>query len=410
MVKRLRAGRFPCAAQGSVRSRWRIRPVARRRTSGEAVVAVAGAEAKGALSVHMDFAALRRQASWWRFPQRTPNLSWKATIVPSPTSARCAEHDSDTDNTRIAVEKIHWRWRERKPTEAVQRVAIALFCLRLSLAHAPAKGTDKGNVEGLVGYARRNFMVPVPRVASWDVLNQHLLEQCLQRRGKKVHGEKETIAERLKRDQEKLLPLPATPHEACDKRTTRASSQALVRYETNDYSVPVAYGHRQVLVKAFVWEVVISVASEVIARHGRSYQREEMIFNPLHYLALLEQKTNALDQAAPLQNWPLPEEFDELRRMDGKPGSCETRARASSCRCCDCWKHFPRGRSDGWAVQQALSASRHRLRCGETSAGPVRHRATSAEAGSGELIRTSARGGSSPDSRRRLPGSVGGVL
>jgi hypothetical protein len=56
--------------------------------------------------------------------------------------------------------------------------------------------------------------------------------------------------------------------------------------------VPVEYGHRQVLVKAFVWEVVISCSSEVIARHPRSYSREEMIFNPLHYLALLEQKTS----------------------------------------------------------------------------------------------------------------------
>jgi hypothetical protein len=88
-----------------------------------------------------------------------------------------------------------------------------------------------------------------------------------------------------------------------------------VRYETNDYSVPVEYGHRQVLVKAFVWEVVIGCSSEVIARHSRSYGREEMIFNPLHYLALLEQKTNALDQAAPLQGLQLPEEFIELRRQ-----------------------------------------------------------------------------------------------
>ena len=53
----------------------------------------------------------------------------------------------------------------------------------------------------------------------------------------------------------------------------------------------------------------------MIARHPRSYDREEMIFNPLHYLALLEQKTNALDQAAPLQGWSLPEEFLELRRQ-----------------------------------------------------------------------------------------------
>jgi hypothetical protein len=70
-----------------------------------------------------------------------------------------------------------------------------------------------------------------------------------------------------------------------------------------------------VLLKAFVWEVVIARGSEVIARHRRSYGREEMIFDPLHYLALLEQKTNASDQAAPLEGWELPAEFVELRRQ-----------------------------------------------------------------------------------------------
>ena len=216
------------------------------------------------------------------------------------------------DNTRIAVKEIAGDG-ERRPTEAFSGLqSHYLFQTKFG---RPGKGNDKGNVEGLVGYARRNFLVPVPRVASWQELNAHLREECMKRRQRKLWGHSETIAERFERDREKLLPLPPAPLEACEKRTTRASSQALVRYETNDYSVPTEYGHRQVLVKAFVWEVVISCASEVIARHPRSYGREEMIFNPLHYLALLEQKTNALDQAAPLQGWRLPEEFTELRRQ-----------------------------------------------------------------------------------------------
>jgi transposase len=216
------------------------------------------------------------------------------------------------DNTRIAVKEITGDG-ERKRTEAFSGLqSHYLFAARFG---RPGKGNDKGNVEGLVGYARRNFMVPVPRAASWEELNAQLLEECRRRRERKLWGHQETIAERFGRDREQLLPLPPAPLEACQKRTTRASSQALVRYETNDYSVPVEYGHRQVLVKAFVWEVVISCSSEVIARHPRSYDREGMIFNPLHYLALLEQKTNALDQAAPLQGWQLPEEFLELRRQ-----------------------------------------------------------------------------------------------
>lgn len=216
------------------------------------------------------------------------------------------------DNTRLAVAQITGDG-ERRPTEAFSELqSHNLFAAKFG---RPGKGNDKGNVEGLVGYARRNFMVPVPRAATWEELNGDLREACQKRREQRLWGNKETIAARFERDREKLLPLPPVPLEACQKRTTRASSQALVRYETNDYSVPVAYGHRPVLVKAFVWEVVICAGSEVIARHPRSYDREEMIFNPLHYLALLEQKTNALDQAAPLQGWPLPEEFLELRRQ-----------------------------------------------------------------------------------------------
>lgn len=216
------------------------------------------------------------------------------------------------DNTKIAVKEITGDG-ERKPTEAFSGLqSHYLFAARFG---RPGKGNDKGNVEGLVGYARRNFMVPVPRVRSWEELNAGLLEQCRKRREQKLWGHQETIGERFERDRAKLLPLPVAAYEACDKRSTGASSQALVRYETNDYSVPVEYGHRQVLVKAFVWEVVIAFGSEVIARHARSYGREEMIFDPLHYLRLLEQKTNALDQAAPLQGWQLPEEFSELRRQ-----------------------------------------------------------------------------------------------
>jgi hypothetical protein len=146
-------------------------------------------------------------------------------------------------------------------------------------------------------------------------LNGHLLEECRKRRERKLWGHQETIAQRFEHDREKLLPLPAAPYEACQKRTTRASSQALVRHDTNDYSVPTEYGHRDVLVKGYVHEVVIVCGSKVIARHRRSYQREDMVFDPLHYLALLEQKTRGLDQAAPLAGWELPECFARLRRL-----------------------------------------------------------------------------------------------
>lgn len=158
-------------------------------------------------------------------------------------------------------------------------------------------------------------MVPIPRVSSWQELNAHLEQQCRKRCERRLRGHSETIGERFERDRAALLPLPAAPYEACEKISARVSSMSLVRYRSNDYSVPTEYGHRQVWVKGYVHEVVIACASEVIARHLRSYEREVVIFDPLHYLALLEQKTRALDQAAPLAGWQLPECFAELRRL-----------------------------------------------------------------------------------------------
>jgi hypothetical protein len=61
--------------------------------------------------------------------------------------------------------------------------------------------------------------------------------------------------------------------------------------------------------------VVIGCRGEIIARHPRSWEREDVVFDPVHYLSLIEQKINALDQAAPLQGWNLPEEFATLRRL-----------------------------------------------------------------------------------------------
>ena len=119
----------------------------------------------------------------------------------------------------------------------------------------------------------------------------------------------------MERDLDALLPLPTTHYDASDRHVSRVSSLSLVRYRTNDYSVPVAYGHREVLVRGYVDRVVISCGSEVIARHARSYERDDYVFDPVHYLPLLERKVGALDQAAPLAGWELPEEFGVLRRL-----------------------------------------------------------------------------------------------
>lgn len=179
----------------------------------------------------------------------------------------------------------------------------------------PGKGNDKGNVEGMVGYARRNHMVPIPRFPDSESFNAYLEEQCLARQNDMLRGHTETIGSRLQLDLAEMRPLPAAPFESCAQASGRVSSQSLVRYDTNDYSVPVAYGHQDVWVRAYVDQVVIGCRGDVIARHPRCYAREDMVFDPIHYLPLIERKINALDQAAPLAEWGLPDEFDTLRRL-----------------------------------------------------------------------------------------------
>lgn len=216
------------------------------------------------------------------------------------------------DNTTLAVAKIEAEGVRRLTRAFNELSSHYLFEPRFG---RPGKGNDKGKVEGLVGYGRRHFFVPLPRVDSIEELNRRLLEACSKRQVARLRGHQESIAERMVRDREHFLPLPSGHFEACEKVATRVSSLSLVRYRTNDYSVPSEYGHREVLVKGFVDRVVISTGGAVIATHPRSYEREQFIYNPLHYLRLLERKPNALDQAAPLQGWPLPESFDRLRRL-----------------------------------------------------------------------------------------------
>jgi transposase len=216
------------------------------------------------------------------------------------------------DNTKLAVARILGDGRRQRTRVFGELQSHYLFADRFG---RPGKGNDKGKVEGLVGFARRNYLVPVPHVASFAVLNEQLLSDCRRRLGDRLRGHDATVGARLARDQACFHDLPPTPYDACDKQPGRVSLLSLVRYRGTDYSVPTAYGHREVTIRGHVDSVVISCGAEVVARHVRSYEREDFVFDPLHYLALLERKTGALDQAAPLASWDLPEAFATLRRL-----------------------------------------------------------------------------------------------
>ena len=234
-----------------------------------------------------------------------------------------------------------------------------------------------------------------------------LRERSTARQQAVLRGESETIATRLVKDRAAFTDLPATTFDACDQRPGRLSSQALVRYRNNDYSVPVAYAHREVIVKGYVGEVVITSGSEEIARHRRSYESADFVFDPLHYLPLLEEKgeplersahaptvrettANALDQAAPLQGWGAaagvldpapaaggPAELEEplrCRKARVRPGPAPARDLRDGDR--------PRRRAGRAPARRDQRGRRPAPGVGTsgTSSGPARHRALSAPA------------------------------
>ena len=142
------------------------------------------------------------------------------------------------DNTTLAVAKIKKDGKRVRTETFTKLQSHYLFQDKFA---RPAKGNEKGKVEGLIGYVRRNYLVPIPRFDSFDALNAWLEEQCLKRQGDQLRGRGETIEARLMRDLDTLMALPATPYDACEQVSTSANSISMVRYRNNDYSVPVAY-------------------------------------------------------------------------------------------------------------------------------------------------------------------------
>ena len=117
------------------------------------------------------------------------------------------------------------------------------------------------------------------------------------------------------------------------------------------------------MARGYVDQVVISCGSEVIARHPRSYERDDFVYDPVHYLPLLERKTGALDQAAPLQGWGLPEEFATLRRLlESRMGRRGKREFVQALRLLESFR-----------LQEVHAAIRDALRLGALSFDAVKH-------------------------------------
>jgi transposase len=220
-------------------------------------------------------------------------------------------HRISYDNTKVLVSKIIGTY-ERTLTDGFLKLQ-SHYLFKEHFCRV-ARPNEKGVVEGVVKFARLNFLVPVPQVRDLDELNAMLHKMCREDMKRRLRGKAGTKAELLEEDRKAFLELPAAVFDACRKQPTRANSLSLVRFDNNDYSVPVAYAHHEILIKGYVDRVVLCHHHALVAEHRRSWEKEGVFFNYLHYLPLLERKPGALGHALPLADLNLPTCFETLYR------------------------------------------------------------------------------------------------
>ena len=177
-----------------------------------------------------------------------------------------------------------------------------------------ASGHEKGHVENLVKHSQRTFMTPLPTVTSLEALNVHLEAQCRQELDKKAPRREETRGTLLEEERVHFLELPPTAFAACRQQSTFASKQSMVRFDTNDYSLPVRWAHHPVQVKGFVDRVEIWTRQQRVAIHPRSSGRHQYVLDPFHYIPLLEKKPGGIHQGRPFKGEPWGADFACMRR------------------------------------------------------------------------------------------------
>jgi transposase len=209
-------------------------------------------------------------------------------------------HRITYDNLKAAVQKIlqgHTR------QEQLAFIALRSHYLFESYFCTPGQGNQKGGVEHDVGFGRRNFLVPIPQVASFAELNALLLARCQENDARQVAGQPLTIGEAWAVERPLLRALPAKDYTCCVSKPVALTPYSQVEFDGNRYSVPANKAEAKLVVKAYPFRVDILYLDDVIASHARCYGKDQDIYNPLHYLPLLEQRPGAFQHAKPVRRW-----------------------------------------------------------------------------------------------------------
>jgi transposase len=204
------------------------------------------------------------------------------------------------DNLTSAVRKV-LRGRDRLEQEVFCKLKAyysfeARFC-------NPDSAHEKGGVEGLIGLARRNYMVPIPEAASLDELNEKILGRCVAYGNHKMAGRDRAVNVLYEEEKSHLLALPEEVFSNLQTCDGRADKYATVIVDKNRYSVPSRYAGLRVKVVLHVNRVELFSGAKKVATHERLYGNNKWCLNPDHYLELIQQRPMAFRSARPIRQW-----------------------------------------------------------------------------------------------------------
>jgi transposase len=194
---------------------------------------------------------------------------------------------------------------------------MASHYLFVPVACTPAAGWEKGQVENQVGVVRHRFFVQRRRFASLAELNEWLEGECRNHAAtaKNPEFKERTIDQVFAEEKSKLLALPVSPFDGYQESVVRVSPQLLISFDRNRYSVNAMAVRKTVSVRAYANHVIMVLNGTVVGIHPRQLGRDKVIYDPWHYLAVLEQKPGALRNGAPFKRWDLPDAMSEVRAI-----------------------------------------------------------------------------------------------
>ena len=204
------------------------------------------------------------------------------------------------DNLTTAVRKVLHGKRRLEQESFGKFKAYYSFSARFC---NPASGNEKGGVEGLVGFARRNYMVPVPEAESLEALNEKILGHCLSYGSHKMAGRSESVAELFEKEKDHLLAAPKVAYSNIQSHEGRVDKYATVMFDKNRYSVPWRHAGRKVIILQHVDRVEIFSGGTRLAVHERLFANNKWSLFPEHYLELIAQRPAAFASARPIRQW-----------------------------------------------------------------------------------------------------------